>query len=564
MNGKSILARLRLGANPIVVKELRSRMRGARAFAILTGVLLLLAGVSYVFYRIVLAATIYTSTPVSPQIGLTLLVGLAVVELLMVCFITPAVTAGAISGEVERLTYEMLLATPLRPASILWGKLISALAYVFLLILAAVPLASLIFIFGGVTLRDMIVVLVILAATAVTLGVIGITLSAWLGRTVRATVLGYMVVLGMLVGPLIVYILVGVLRQTLPPSWILIPNPVSALFSALPTGSSGGSSISFVFELGRLLGGAMAADSSRVLGPILPRPLYHYTLPAYGLLSLSLYLLATRLVRPTRRWRIHWQEALIALALFFLLGLAVATPFVLTADRYERRTVKAVPTPFPFEGPPLPPGVAIERAVVVVESTPLVPPLPTPAPTPTPTPVPTAEPEESGGTPSAAAPSTPTAAPDLSEADQAAIYAAVIRQLYTVDHTFDRAPNFPTVYLVRRTEESSHDPRVPQTESQVLSQAVQTAIVDMLTDLPAEFIWTDDRQEIPLDPKTGVVPGDGAIFTVGNIYLDENHQALVPASLYFANLGAGGQTYVLEQVGGAWQITGDTGTRWIS
>jgi ABC-type transport system involved in multi-copper enzyme maturation permease subunit len=382
VRARSILARLRLGANPIVVKELRSRMRGARAFAILTGVLLLLAGVSYVFYRIVLAATVYTNTPVSPQIGHTLLVGLAVVELLMVCFITPAVTAGAISGEVERLTYEMLLATPLRPASILWGKLVSALAYVFLLILAAVPLASLIFIFGGVTLRDMVVVLAILAATAVTLGVIGITLSAWMGRTVRATVLGYLVVLGLLVGPLIAYTLVGVLRQTLPPSWILIPNPVSALFSALPAGSPGGSSISFVYGLSQLLGGTMAVNAGQVLGPVLPRPLYHYTLPVYGLLSLSLYLLATRLVRPTRRWKIHWQEALIALALFFFLGLAVAVPFVLTADRYERSAVQATPTPFPFEGPPLPPGAMIEREVFVVEAAPFVSPIPTPTPTP--------------------------------------------------------------------------------------------------------------------------------------------------------------------------------------
>jgi ABC-type transport system involved in multi-copper enzyme maturation permease subunit len=362
-------------------------MRGVRAFAILTGVLLLLAGVSYVFYRIVLAATVYTSTPVSPQIGYTLLVGLAMFELLMVCFITPAVTAGAVSGEMERLTFEMLLATPLRPASILWGKLVSALAYVFLLILAAVPLASLIFIFGGVTLRDMILVLAILAATAVTLGVIGVTLSAWLGRTVRATVLGYLVVLGLLVGPLIVYVLVAVLRQAIPPSWILIPNPVSALFSALPSGAARGGPASTVFELGRLLGGTMAVDTGRVPGPVLPRPLYHYSLPVYGLLSLSLYLLATRLVRPTRRWRIRWQEALIALALFACLGLAVAVPYVITAGRYELRADQGVPTPGPFEMGPLPPQGRIESEELILEA-PAVPPIPSPTPMPTPSPAP--------------------------------------------------------------------------------------------------------------------------------------------------------------------------------
>ena len=150
--------------NPVLVKELRSRMRGARAFVILTGVLLLLGAVCYALYRIVLATSGYTRSPLSPQIGQTLFIAIVLLELMMVCFITPAVTAGAISGEREKLTYEMLLATPMRPSSILWGKLVSALSYVFLLIFAAVPMASLVFIFGGVAPRDMIKALVILVS----------------------------------------------------------------------------------------------------------------------------------------------------------------------------------------------------------------------------------------------------------------------------------------------------------------------------------------------------------------------------------------------------------------
>jgi ABC-type transport system involved in multi-copper enzyme maturation permease subunit len=435
---KLVLDKLRPGVNPIVVKELRSRMRGARAFAILTVVLLLLAGVSYGFYRIALAAMAYSSTPISPQIGRVLLVVLAMVELLMVCFITPAVTGGAISGEVERLTYEMLLATPLRPASILWGKLVSALGYVFLLILAALPMASLIFIFGGVTLRDLIVVLVILAATAVTLGVIGVTLSAWLRRTVRATMLGYLAVLGLLVGPFIVYILVAVLLQDIPPSWILILNPVSALFSTLPAGTSRGDSVFALFELSRLLGGTMGIDAGSVVGPVLPRPLYHYTLPAYGLLSLSLYLLATRLVRPTRRWRIRWQEALIALAMFFGLGLAVALPFVLTAGRYELRADQGTPPSFSVEVRPLPPRpeVMIEREVVILEGPRVSSPIPTPTPTPTPTPAPESRvPTGAPAATSQAMPETPSALPEAAD-----------------DIAFHQAPGLSAVCLLRHTE----------------------------------------------------------------------------------------------------------------
>ena len=70
--------------------------------------------VSYLIYRMALVMSgAYMATPLSPQIGQMLFVALAFLELMMVCAIAPAVTAGAISGEQEKLTYEMLLATPL-------------------------------------------------------------------------------------------------------------------------------------------------------------------------------------------------------------------------------------------------------------------------------------------------------------------------------------------------------------------------------------------------------------------------------------------------------------------
>jgi ABC-type transport system involved in multi-copper enzyme maturation permease subunit len=342
-----------------MVKELRSRMRGIRAFAILTGVLVLLAGVSYLFYRIVLAATRNSHSPVGPQIGYTLLVVLMLVEMLIVCIVTPAVTAGAISGEKEKLTYEMLLATPLRPASIVWGKLLSALGYVFLLLLVSLPIASLVFFYGGITLTDMIKALVILAATAVTLGVVGVTLSAWLGRTVRATMLSYLCVLILLIGPLLAWILAAVTQNRIPPSWILIPNPISALFSAFVPPVSYGGSPDFL-QLSRVLGGAaIDGEPGKFL---LPRPLYHYTLPFYGMLSLALYLLATRLVRPTRRWRIRRREALLAVVALLVLVVVVVVPFLATRDRYERRSQLA-PPPISRAVPPMIGPVGPERMI---------------------------------------------------------------------------------------------------------------------------------------------------------------------------------------------------------
>ncbi len=182
---------------------------------------------------ILLAMSSYTTGILSPSIGQSMFTVLAFLELFMVCAITPAVTAGAISGEREKLTYEMLQSTPLSTASIVWGKLVSALSYIFLLLFAAIPLASLVFIFGGVTLRDMFKVLLMLVIIAVSFGVLGLFMSALFKRTGRATIATFLVILGLMFVPLLVAIAVGLISRDTPPRWILAPSPISMLSSVL-------------------------------------------------------------------------------------------------------------------------------------------------------------------------------------------------------------------------------------------------------------------------------------------------------------------------------------------
>jgi len=90
------------------------------------------------------------------------------------------------------------------------------------------------------------------------------------------------------------------------------------------------------------------------------------------------------------------------------------------------------------------------------------------------------------------------------------------------------------------------------------------AITASLDDLPAEFVWVGNFNEVPLDNNTGAVEGNGAIITLGNTHFQEDGSALVSASIYIANLAAGGMTYIVERIDGVWQVVGDTGVRWIS
>jgi len=159
-----------------------------------------------------------------------------------------------------------------------------------------------------------------------------------------------------------------------------------------------------------------------------------------------------------------------------------------------------------------------------------------------------------------------TSSPILSEDDQdrVDIYVAVVRQLYTVDHTFGEPPNFQVVYLLRATDDSVGDPDIPQTQFILLSEPIQESIVDTLDDLPADFIWVDNRGEVPFDSNTGAVERNGAIITLGNVHFQEDGSAFVSASIYIASLAAGGLTYIVERIDGAWQVVGDTGVRWMA
>src|SRR5690606_3841136 len=115
------------------------------------------------------------------------------IELLLIVFIAPAFTAGAITGERERQTYDLLKTTLLASPSFVIGKLESALGYILLLLLAAIPLQSIAFLFGGVSEIELLLAFVILAVAAVTLGTVGIYFSAAMQRTLTASVRAYSV-----------------------------------------------------------------------------------------------------------------------------------------------------------------------------------------------------------------------------------------------------------------------------------------------------------------------------------------------------------------------------------
>ncbi len=193
--------------NPIILKELRGRMRSWRALfnvGLYVGLLSIFAVLAYAVSMPRNYYNGYYSYNYSynsyERLGNGLFSGIIVVQLLLIGLLTPGFTAGVLSGEKERQTYEILLVTLLRPAEIVLGKLFSTLSYLFLLIIAAIPVESIVFLVGGVGADQLIIGLLIPLVTTLLLGSLGVMWSSLLRTTSRASRSTYITLLVLMLG----------------------------------------------------------------------------------------------------------------------------------------------------------------------------------------------------------------------------------------------------------------------------------------------------------------------------------------------------------------------------
>jgi ABC-2 type transport system permease protein len=224
------LLRRGVGSNPVALKELRSRMRGGRAFLLLTVYLFILSAlVVLVYFGFVTASRTYLAPEIRHNMGKSIFGLVVLMELFLVVFISPGLTAGAISSEREQQTLDLLRITLLPARSIVFGKLLAALSFLFLLLLVAVPLQSIAFLFGGVTLEEFLIANLMLVISAFAYTTLGLFLSSLLKRTLPATILAYGAAILIMFGlPFLIYsgfLLVSVILsnvEQVSPVWIAL------------------------------------------------------------------------------------------------------------------------------------------------------------------------------------------------------------------------------------------------------------------------------------------------------------------------------------------------------
>ena len=151
--------------NPILIKEMRTRMRGKRAFLVLTGYVLVL---SLILGLIFLVLSKNAPTALLNQAGSVLTPVLIYVQMGLICLIAPTFSASAISSEREQQTFDLLIASLARPSTIVFGKVGAALSYLLLTLFGSLPLIALTYSLGGVDLGDIAKAYLIMLVAGIT------------------------------------------------------------------------------------------------------------------------------------------------------------------------------------------------------------------------------------------------------------------------------------------------------------------------------------------------------------------------------------------------------------
>lgn len=307
--------------NPVIGREVTERLRSLRAFLVITVFVLVLAGAMYLVVEAVGTFDVLDVTSATPT-GRIVFETTVLIMAILVAFFVPGLTAGAIAGERERQTLSTLQVTMLRNRSILTGKIVSAVLFLVLLVLASLPVLAVAYALGGIRVSDVIRGSLAVVLWAVLLAVMVVSVSSFARRVQTATILAYgFTVLICLIGPLLYFIGWVLDRRSAEPNegvaapaWLLAANPVSIvadLGAGNRTANDGPLS-----SIRKLLGEAKAdnagrwfawfprrpdqadLDDVRVLGhPIGGMPAWLLGTLILGAIALVLFLLALRRLR---------------------------------------------------------------------------------------------------------------------------------------------------------------------------------------------------------------------------------------------------------------------------
>jgi len=186
--------------NPVITKELRTRMRAGRAhWAMLSYVLLLSLVVFGVYYFTAWIRAVESGGMIDwsqRQVGREMFIFLTWFQMALLALAGPSLTSSSLTMEIQQQTMELLSLTSLSPRNIIVGKAASAALFLWMLLFSSLPLAGMCLVFGGISPIEIIVTYVLLAVWAFLFSSLGVFFSAIVTKTPVASLLTYSVGIG--------------------------------------------------------------------------------------------------------------------------------------------------------------------------------------------------------------------------------------------------------------------------------------------------------------------------------------------------------------------------------
>jgi len=207
--------------NPVLKREVRAGMRSPKLILSIIGFNLVLALTGFVFLaffeeaepleRLFLelffsedAAQSMTDNELAYNSIRLLYCLLVLLEFVLLFFIVPTLTGSMIAGEREHQTLDLMLTTQLTPKTIAFGKLMAMMKNIFMFLMSTLPILSLVNVFGSFSVLDMVASFGVMLVLTFFIGSIGLWFSAWVKRSVSATLCTYIVLLGLCILPLVI------------------------------------------------------------------------------------------------------------------------------------------------------------------------------------------------------------------------------------------------------------------------------------------------------------------------------------------------------------------------
>lgn len=175
--------------NPVLNKEFRLRFRSIKSYIGIACYLGILALISLGFIGLTLVMD-YGGV-FRPEESRNMFIMISMLQLALVIFITPGLTAGIISSERERQTLPILLTTAQSSSAIVLSKLFSSLAYLVLIVIVTGPLYMIIFLYGGISPLNVLASFALYLFTMLVIGSIGVLASTLIRKTIIAMVTTY-------------------------------------------------------------------------------------------------------------------------------------------------------------------------------------------------------------------------------------------------------------------------------------------------------------------------------------------------------------------------------------